>query len=72
LLAEERKLVHQHFKLMEALMRRLMLSAVLVTGALAIPNIACAQDIKIGFAGALTGPAAYVGLDKLVLVAPGS
>jgi ABC-type branched-subunit amino acid transport system substrate-binding protein len=44
-------------------MRRLILPAVLVTGALAIPNIACAQDIKIGFAGALTGPAAYVGLE---------
>ena len=44
-------------------MCRLTLSAVLVTGALAIPNIACAQDIKIGFAGALTGPAAYVGLE---------
>ncbi len=33
----------------------------LLTGSLALP--ACAQDIKLGFAGALSGPAAFVGME---------
>jgi branched-chain amino acid transport system substrate-binding protein len=41
----------------------LTLPATLVAGALLTPGVVWAQDIKIGFAGALTGPAAYVGVE---------
>jgi len=37
------------------------LAAALATTSLAFP--VCAQDIKLGFAGALSGPAAFVGVE---------
>jgi branched-chain amino acid transport system substrate-binding protein len=47
----------------EVLMRRLLTCAALYACALIISEPVWAQDVKIGFAGALTGPASYIGLE---------
>ncbi len=43
--------------------RHIVQTALAIFAAMAVPSVSSAQDIKIGYAGALTGPASFTGLD---------